>query len=110
MSTTIYSLAFKISFLCLLTSSLFVIFNAMRSAKTLGGTLGQGLKKVAAGTVLDTIMIVTYLLLERGDRGVLNDEQIRLFFISVGIFGAILLISGYLQIYRVSKRLKLFTV
>ncbi|MCL4375113.1 hypothetical protein M1523_04620 [Patescibacteria group bacterium] len=110
MSDAFFSLAFKASFLTLLVSSLLVVYHAMRSAKTLGGTLGQGLKKVAAGTTLDTIMIITYMLLERGDRGILNDEQIRLFFVTVGIFGAALLIAGYLQIYRISKRLKLFTV
>jgi hypothetical protein len=110
MSPTIYSLVFKLGFLAVFISSVLVIVNAVLSAKEMGGTLGQWLKKIAAGTIVDTILIFTYFLLERGSKGVLDDEQIKLFFLVVGIFGSVLLILGYVQVYRVTKKLKLFTV
>jgi len=110
MSSELFSLLFKAGYGVMIGASVLVIFNAMISAKEMGGSLGQGLKKVAAGTICDTILIVTYLLLEKASSGLLSDEQIRLFFLFFGIFGAALLISGYIQMYRVSKKLKLFTV
>lgn len=91
-------------------SSFLVIINAVRSANALGGTLGQGLKKIAAGTIAHTILIIIYLLLERGDKGLLNDEQIRLFFMTIGLLGSLLLVIGYYQVYLISKKMKLFTV
>lgn len=109
-SPDIYSLILKVGFVAMFSSSLFVVVNAVRSAKAIGGTLGQGLKKVAAGTVAHTILIVTYLMLEKGDHGILTDTQIRIFFITLGSSGSILLISGYYQIYTITKRLKLFTI
>lgn len=105
-----YSLALKIGFIAVFSSSMLVVVNAILSAKAMGGTLGQGLKKVAAGTILHTILIVTYFLLEDGNRGFLTDQQISIFFIVVGVTGSILLILGYLQIYKIAKRLKLFTI
>jgi len=110
MSPFLYSLIFKLGFLAVFISSVLVIVNAVLSAKEMGGTLGQGLKKIAAGTIVDTILIFTYFLLERGSKGVLNDEQVKLFFLVIGIFGSVLLILGYIQVYRVTKKLKLFTV
>lgn len=110
MSADIYSFFLKLAFLCMFGSSLLVIINAVRSAKELGGTLGQGIKKIAAGTISHTILIITYLLLEKGDKGLLNDDQIRLFFLFIGLFGSVLLVFGYFQIYRIARKMKLFTV
>ena len=105
-----YSLALKIGFIAVFSSSLLVVVNAVLSAKAMGGTLGKGLKKVAAGTIFHTILIVTYFLLEDGNRGFLTDQQISAFFVVIGVSGSILLILGYLQIYKIAKRLKLFTI
>jgi uncharacterized membrane protein len=110
LSPELYSLILKIGFIAVFSTSLIVVVNAVRSAKAMGGTLGQGLKKVAAGTVAHSILLVTYLMLEKGDQGILTDFQIRIFFITLGSFGSILLISGYYQIYTITKRLKLFTI
>lgn len=106
----LYSLLMKLSVLTVLITSLLVIVSAVRSVKEVGGTLGQGLKKVAGGTIIDTILIIIYMLLEAGNRGFLNDNQVRFFFLFFGVVGSTLLISGYLQIYKIAKRLKLFTV
>ncbi len=105
-----YSLIFKITFGCFIISSILVIRHAVLSAKALGGTLGQSLKKITAGTIIHIIIFVTYLLLERGNRGMLTDEQISLFFLFTGLFGSILLFLGFWQLYQIAKRLKLFTV
>lgn len=105
-----YSTLYKLSYLFVLVPTLLIIFSAFASAKQMGGKLGTGLKKVAAGTVIHSIMIVTFTLLELGYRGVLEDKQVQIFFLVSGILGAVLLILGYLQIYQIAKRLKLFTV
>lgn len=105
-----YSLFFKTSYLTTLIPTVLVILSAMLSAREMGGTLGRGIKKIAAGTIVDTIVVSTYVLLERGDRGILNDEQVRTFFFLSGLFASVLLVSGYLQVYRIAKKLKLFTI
>lgn len=105
-----YPTLFKISYLLFIIPTLLVILSAFISAKEMQGTLGQGLKKVAAGTIVDTLIVATFLALEKGSRGILNDLQIRIFFIVAGTFGAVLLISGYLQIYKITKKLRLFTL
>ena len=110
MSPEMYSFLLKGGFFLVLISSVLVIVNAVISAKQMGGTLGQGLKKIAAGTIVDTILITTYILLEKGNRGMLSDEQIKWFFIVIGFFGSVLLIAGYVQVYTISRRLKLFTI
>lgn len=104
----IFTLLFKISFIAIFVSSLAVVINAILSAKALGGELGMGLKKIAGGTIAHVIVIITFLSLEKGGRGLLNDDQVKLFFMITGLFGSSLLILGYLQIYQISKRLKLF--
>ncbi len=108
--TTIYNLAYKFGFFVVIGISLLVIRSALISAKAMGGTLGQGIKKIAAGTIAQTILIVTYFILERGSRGVLTDDQISAFFIILGTTGSMFLALGYVQIYRIAKKLKLFTV
>lgn len=105
-----YPTLFKISYLLFIIPTLLVILSAFISAKEMQGALGQGLKKVAAGTIVDTLIVATFLALEKGSRGILNDLQIRIFFIVAGTFGAVLLISGYLQIYKITKKLRLFTL
>ncbi|MFH0863808.1 MAG: hypothetical protein V1858_01815 [Candidatus Gottesmanbacteria bacterium] len=105
-----YPKLFKISYLLFIVPTFLVILSAFMSAKEMHGTLGQGLKKVAAGSIVDTIIVAAFLALEKGNRGLLNDFQIRMFFAFAGAFGAFLLISGYLQIYKITKRMKLFTL
>lgn len=100
----------KVSVLIVLVTSMLVVVSALRSVKEVGGTLGKGLKKVASGTIIDTILIITYMFLEAGNRGMLDDDQVRLFFLFFGVLGSVLLILGYLQIYKIAKQLKLFTV
>ena len=91
-------------FLC----NFLVVINAIRSAKTLGGELGMGLKKIAAGTIAHVMLFISFITVEQGNRGLLTEEQMRTYFIVANFFGSILLILGYLQIYRISKKLKLF--
>jgi len=110
MTPLFYLLLLKAALVSVIASSALVIFHAILSAKALGGTLGKALKKIAAGTTVHLIVFVTYLLLERGERGMLTDEQIRLFFMTTGLFGSILLFSGFFQLYGIAKKLKLFTV
>jgi len=105
-----FSIVFQILLLSVIVSSVLVIIHAVLSAKALGGTLGQSLRKIAAGTIIHTILFVTYTLLEKGNRGVLNEEQIRLFFMFAGLFGSSLLFAGFLQLYNIAKKLRLFTV
>jgi len=105
-----YSIFFKASYLTTLIPTVLVILSAMLSARELGGTLGSGIKKIAAGTIVDTIIVTTYVILERGDRGILNDDQVRMFFFLSGLFASILLVFGYLQVYKTARKLKLFTI
>lgn len=104
-----YSLLFKISYVLLIVPTILVIVSALISAKEIGGTLGQGIKKIAAGSVIDASLLMSFLLLERGNMGLLNQAEIRIFFLLGAILGSSFLIAGYIQIYRVNKRLKLFT-
>jgi len=104
----VYSSLFKVSYLAVLIPTALVVISAILSAQAMGGTLGQGLKKIAIGTIVDTILIATYLMLEHGFKGSLDDQEIQMFFILSVIFAAIFLISGYVQVYRISKKLKLF--
>ncbi len=105
-----YSLLYKAAYFMVLVPTLLIIVSAAASAKQMGGTLGEGLKKIAAGTIIHTIMIVAFIFQEIGFQGMLQEFYVQMFFLSSGILGAILLILGYLQIYRISKKLKLFTI
>ena len=87
-----------------------IIISAILSAKQMGGSLGEGIKKIASGTIIHTIMIVAYVFQEWGFQGLLKSAQLQMFFLVCGILGATLLIMGYVQIYKIAKRLKLFTV
>lgn len=105
-----FSLLYKTSYLFVLVPTLLIIISAIISAKQIGGSLGDGIKKIAAGTVIHTVMIVAFVFQELGFKGMLQTSQIQVFFFFSGLFGAVLLITGYVQIYRISKKLKLFTV
>jgi len=109
MNPQLYSIAFKSSYLIFIIPTILVFISAFLSVKHIGGGLGQGLKKIAAGSIIHTILIMTYLALERGNRGLLSDYLVSLFFLSGGISGSALLFSGYLQVYKITKNLKLFT-
>jgi hypothetical protein len=76
----------------------------------MGGSLGEGIKKIAAGTIIHTVMILAFVFQELGFRGLLQSFQIQFFFLTCGLLGALLLITGYFQIYRIAKKLKLFTI
>jgi len=69
-----------------------------------------GSKKIATGSIIHTILIATYLLLEQGNRGIINDQAVWIFFVTSAIFGSTLLISGYIQIYKIARKLRLFTL
>lgn len=105
-----FSLLYKTSYLFVLIPTLLIIVSAIISAKQIGGSLGDGIKKIAAGTVIHTVMIVAFVFQEIGFQGMLQSTQIQFFFLVCGLLGAILLISGYIQIYRIAKKLKLFTI
>jgi hypothetical protein len=105
-----FSLIYKTSYLFVLIPTLLIIISAVVSAKQMGGPLGEGLKKIAAGTVIHTIMIVSFIFQEIGLKGMLQSTQIQFFFLISGLLGAALLIAGYTQIYKIARKLKLFTV
>lgn len=105
-----FSLAYKLSYMFVLVPTSLIIGSAILSAKQMGGSLGEGIKKIAAGTIIHTIMIVAYVFQEWGFQGALKSTQLQMFFFSCGLLGAVLLILGYVQIYKIAKRLKLFTV
>lgn len=98
----------KLSFWLILIPSCVVLFSAVVSAKSLGGELGVGLKRIAAGTVSYVILYITIIVKEYFQYETMSEENLRLFFLFVNIFGSALLIWGFYQIYRVSKRLRLF--
>ncbi len=98
----------KLSFILILIPSLFVLVSAVLSAKALGGELGNGLKRIAAGTVCYVILYLTILAKEFFPYETMTPDQLRLFFIVINVMGSSLLIWGFYTMYRVSKRLRLF--
>ncbi len=109
MDSAIYSAAFRVSYVVFAIPTILVFITALLSAREMGGTLGKGIKKVAAGSIIHTTLIMTYLALERGYHGILGDYWVGMFFLSGGILGSVLLVSGYLQVYKITKEFKLFT-
>jgi len=105
---TIWPDGLKTFLVVIFISGMTVIINAILSAKTLGGELGKGLKKIAAGTIIYVILFLTILFMEKSTDFFMTEEQARAYFMGINLFGSILLISGYVQIYRVSRKLKLF--
>ena len=104
-----FPLVFKTSYLVFVIPTILVLVSAVLSVQQIGGTLGDGLKKVAAGSIIHTVLIMTYLALERGFKGLLTDYYVSLFFLCGGIIGAALLVSGYVSVYKIAKKLKLLT-
>jgi len=105
---TVWPGGLKTFLVVIFISGLTVIINAVLSAKNLGGELGKGLKKIVAGTIVYVILFLTILFMEKSTDIFLTEEQARIYFMGINLFGSILLISGYVQIYRVSRKLKLF--
>jgi len=105
-----FSFLFKFSYFVMALPTLLVIMSAILSSNSMGGTLGQALKKIALGTIVDSILISTYIFLERGARGLLDQKMVSYFFLVSAIFASTFLVAGYIQLYRISRKLKLFTV
>lgn len=105
---TVWPGGLKIFLAVIFISGLTVIINAILSAKTLGGELGKGLKKIAAGTIIYVVLFLTILFMEKNTDIFMTEEQARIYFMGINLFGSVLLISGYIQIYRVNRKFKLF--
>jgi hypothetical protein len=105
---TLLSTPLKLSFWLILIPSISVLFAAVMSAKSLGGELGSGMKKIAAGTITYVILYATILAKEYLSYETMSPENLRLFFLLINIFASGLLVWGFSQIYTVSKRLRLF--
>ncbi len=87
--------------------TILVIIVSILSSKEMGGTLGNGLKKIATGTIVDSILIATFIFWERGAQGIIDENVMKYFFLASGIFASTFLIIGFYQIYEITKRLKL---
>lgn len=109
-SEVFYNLLFSVSYYLVLIPTILVTFASFRSPRSLGKKLDKGLKKIALGTTVYTAVFLVYVLIRGGSEGLLPENYVTLFFVVSGIFGSILLILGYTQIFKVSKKLKLFTV
>lgn len=84
------------------------MITAALSARNLGGELGNGLKKIAAGTIIYVIVYITIIVKEIMPFETMTAMQMRFFFIFSNLLGSVLLIFGFRQMYKVSSRLKLF--
>lgn len=104
-----FSLIYKASYFIMAIPTILVIIIAFLSSKEMGGTLGKGLKKIALGTIVDSILIASYIFWERGAQGIIDENVMKYFFLGSGIFASTFLIIGYYQIYEITKRLKLST-
>ncbi len=104
----LWAMLLRIAVVVIFGSSVLVIVNAIISAKTLGGPLGKGLKMIAAGTITYVILFLTIIIIQDKGEQLLTEDRSRLYFMVVNIFGSLLLISGYIQISRISKKLNLF--
>lgn len=104
---TDFSFIYKASYFIMAIPTVLVIIIAILSSKEMGGTLGKGLKKIAIGTIVDSILIATYIFWERGAQGVIKENILKYFFLVSGIFASVFLIIGFYQIYDITKRLKL---
>lgn len=104
----LFSTPLKISYISVLAPSVIVMIAAALSARNLGGELGNGLKKVAAGTVIYVIMYITIIIKEVLPYETMTEMQMRAFFVFSNFIGSAFLIVGFRQMYKVSSRLKLF--
>ena len=108
LAPTLWSAGFKIFLGLVLVSGIATIVNAFLSAKTLGGELGAGLKKVAAGTISYIILFAVLVIYENRNTDWSTAGQMKFSFLFINTVGSLLLNAGYWQIYRISKKLKLF--
>lgn len=104
----LFSTPLKLSYISVLTPSVIVMITAALSARNLGGELGNGLKKIAAGTIIYVIVYITIIVKEIMPFETMTAMQMRFFFIFSNLLGSVLLIFGFRQMYKVSSRLKLF--
>jgi len=89
-------------------TSFVLIVTAVLSAKSMGGRLGMGLKKIAAGAIVHAGLFFFMLLLQYGWETILNPVQIQMLYVGVSLTGSGFLIAGFYEIYKISKELKLF--
>ena len=61
MDANYFSILYKTSYLFVLIPTLLIIVSAVISAKQMGGSLGEGIKKIAAGTIIHTVMILAFV-------------------------------------------------
>ena len=106
--STVWGIVITLGITIVITTSILVIINAILSAKNLGGELGQGLKKIASGTIFYVLLSLTLLAIEFNFPLNLTQTQIRIYFIFVNVSGSLLLTLGFVQIYKVSKKLRLY--
>jgi hypothetical protein len=102
-----FSFVYKASYFLMAIPTALVIVIAILSSKEMGGSLGNGLKKVALGTIIDSILISVFIFWERGAQGIVNENVMKYFFLGSGVFASIFLIMGFYEIYKITKRLKL---
>jgi hypothetical protein len=98
----------KLSYVSVLIPGIIVMIAAVSSAKQLGGDLGNGLKKVAAGTIIYVIIYITVIIKEVLPYETMTEQQLRMFFVVSNLVGSVFLISGFHKMYKVSHKLKLF--
>ncbi|OGK16919.1 hypothetical protein A3H80_02630 [Candidatus Roizmanbacteria bacterium RIFCSPLOWO2_02_FULL_37_19] len=108
MSAFAYPFLLKIFLSIVFATGFLAVVYAILSSKSVGGKLGQGLKKVAAGAIFHILLLIILLIIELKQSTVIPVEDLRIFFIGTNIFGSVLLILGFIQIYRIGKELKLF--
>ena len=85
------TLAVKISLFAIFISSGMVIVNAVMSAKTLGGELGMGLKKVAVGTIIYVILFLSQFFIEIGVFHFFSEEVLRFYYMVINIICSVFL-------------------
>lgn len=95
--------AYKFFALTIIFMSILIIINAVVLVKDLGGALGSGLVKVASGTIMHIILMLTFVLLEKGFQGMLSPSQVKLFYMFFGTLGTSLLVAGYYHIYQITR-------
>ncbi|HUW22281.1 MAG TPA: hypothetical protein VMW41_06485 [Candidatus Bathyarchaeia archaeon] len=105
----LYPEAFKVSYLIFIIPTVIVTVTAVLSAKEMGGSLGRGLKKIAAGTIINTSLVTALLVLEQFYPNFYDESLIKYAFAANGLIGSIFLILGFVQVYKITKRFKLFT-
>ena len=102
-----YPLIYKASYFMMAVPTLLVIIISILSSKEMGGTLGSGLKKVALGTIIDSIQIIAYIFSEKGIQWIVDGRIRNFFFLGSAVIASVFLFTGFYQIYKITKKLKL---